>query len=220
MKNYRVTNLANDTGEIIMYGPIGNSWFEQGITASQFQKDLKRLGDVKSIDLRINSMGGEVNDARAIYTLLNIHPADVAVHIDGLAASAASFIAMAGDTVEISEGAFVMIHNAATVAFGDAAALTRTAELLTSFSGEICKTYVDRTGNSEDQVQQWMDAETWFCGNEAVEAGFADSLVPNKSAVACVGNPLWQKCLAFKKMPRALRPNRAAALDIVRGINR
>jgi ATP-dependent protease ClpP protease subunit len=113
----------------MLYGVIGEiylyDWFGDGVTAKQFADDLKALGNVKTIDLRINSEGGSVFDGKAMYSLLNEHKAKIIVHIDGLAASAASFVAMAGDEIEIAEGGFVMIHNAYMVAMGDARELRR-----------------------------------------------------------------------------------------------
>src|SRR6185369_10879333 len=122
---YRMLAKGKDNAEIYLYGVIGGDWFGEGVTAKQFADDLKKLGNVKTIDLRINSEGGSVFDGKAMYSLLNEHPAKVVTHIDGLAASAASFLAMAGDEIEIAEGAFVMIHNAYTIAMGDARELRR-----------------------------------------------------------------------------------------------
>jgi ATP-dependent Clp protease protease subunit len=112
---------------------------------SKFADDLKALGNVKTIDLRINSEGGSVFDGKAMYTQLVEHKAKVITHIDGLAASAASFIAMAGDEIEIAEGGFVMIHNAWLFAMGDARELRRTADLLDTVNGTIIDVYVART---------------------------------------------------------------------------
>ncbi len=104
VNGYRVVNRGKDSAEIYLYGAIGGDWMGEGITAKQFADDLKALGPVKKIDLRINSEGGSVFDGKAMYSLLNAHSANITVHVDGLAASAASFIAMAGDTIEIAEG--------------------------------------------------------------------------------------------------------------------
>src|SRR6185369_13034984 len=88
---YRMLAKGKDNAEIYLYGVIGGDWFGEGVTAKQFADDLKKLGNVKTIDLRINSEGGSVFDGKAMYSLLNEHPAKVVTHIDGLAASAASF---------------------------------------------------------------------------------------------------------------------------------
>jgi ATP-dependent Clp protease protease subunit len=209
---YRVVaNKANDSAEIYVYGVIGGDWFGEGVTAKQFADDLKALGNVKTIDMRINSEGGSVFDGKAMYSLLNEHKAKKIVHIDGLAASAASFLAMAGDEIEIAEGAFVMIHNAYTIAMGDARELRRSAEMLDTVNNTIIDVYAARTKGDRKKIAQMMDDETWMTGAEAVENGFADRMVENLKVAACVSNP---KALeTFKKVPSALKPNnrRAAA---------
>jgi ATP-dependent Clp protease protease subunit len=111
---YRMVARGTDRAEIYLYGTVGADWFGEGVTAKQFAADLKGLGKVKTIDLRINSDGGSVFEGKTIYSLLAEHPAKVITRIDGLAASIASLIAMAGDEIHIAEGGFVMIHNAWT----------------------------------------------------------------------------------------------------------
>lgn len=204
---YRVV-AAKDSATIYLYGPIGASWWDDGgISANQFRKDLDALGAIKTIDVRINSEGGDVFDGQAIYTLLVQHKAAVTVHIDGLAASAASFIAMAGDTIEIAESAFVMIHNAAGGCWGGAEAMRKTADLLESVNGALQDIYAARTRNSVADLKKWMDAETWWTGKEAVAKGFADKVVPNLAVAASVRDPA-----KYRHLPAALRPRRAAAM--------
>lgn len=209
---YRVVaNKANDSAEIYVYGVIGGDWFGEGVTAKQVADDLRALGKVKTIDLRINSDGGSVFEGKAMYSLFNEHSAKIIVHIDGLAASAASFLAMVGDEIEIAEGAFVMIHNAYTFAMGDARELRRSAEMLDTVNNTIIDVYAARTKCERKKIVQMMDDETWMTGAEAVENGFADKMVENLKVAACVSNP---KALeTFKKVPSALKPNnrRAAA---------
>lgn len=213
---YRIV-AAKDAATIYLYGPIGDSWWtDAGVSANQFRKDLADVGAVKTLDVRINSEGGDVFDGQAIYTLLVQHAATVAVHIDGLAASAASFIAMAGDTIEIAESAFVMIHNAAGGCWGGAADMRKTADLLDAVNGALQSIYAARTRNSVADLKAWMDAETWFSGTEAVAKGFADKIVPNLAVAASVRDPG-----RYRHLPAALRPRRAAALaaiaDMARG---
>lgn len=204
---YRMVRNANSNGEIYLYGDIGSGgWFSTGITADQFRQDLKALGDVRTIDLRINSDGGDVFHGQAMYSLLNTHPAQITVHVDGLAASAASFVAMAGDQIRIGEAAFMMIHDAWGVGAGSSADLRRAADLLDAVSGTIADIYAGRTGKDVADIKTMMAAETWMSGSEAVKAGFADVLVENKIVVASVRDPS-----RFKNLPAALRPNRTAA---------
>jgi ATP-dependent Clp protease protease subunit len=212
---YRFSARSSDRAEVYLYGQIGESWFGDGISAKRFADDLKAVPNVKTIDVRINSEGGDVFDGKAIYTLLLQHKANVVVWVDGLAASAASFIAMAGNEINISEGGFMMVHNAWTVAAGNSEDLRRTADLLESVSTSIRDTYTARTKRSTDEVQNWMDAETWFTGAQAVEFGFADKMVENLKAAASVRDPG-----RFKNCPTELFPRRAAALATIAALRR
>jgi ATP-dependent Clp protease protease subunit len=203
---YRVVARGADRAEIYLYGVIGADWFGEGITAKKFADDLKSLGNVKTIDLRINSEGGSVFDGKAMYSLLVEHKAKIVTHIDGLAASAASFIAMAGDEIEIAEGGFVMIHNAWTMAVGDSHEMRRTADLLDTVNSTILDVYVARTKGDKGALAKMMDDETWLTADEAVKQGFATKMVGNLKVAASVSNPS-----RFKKLPTALLPKRAAA---------
>jgi len=197
-----------DRGEIYLYGPIGADWFGEGVSAKMFSDDLKKMGAVSAIDVRINSEGGDVFAGKAMYSLLKEHKAKVVVHIDGLAASAASFIAMAGDEIEISDGAFVMIHDAYGGARGRAKDLRDYADLLDSVNASLVDTYVDRTKNDAATIKKWMDEETWMVGKDAVARGFADRLMGGKrKARAAIAN-----AAIYNNLPAALRPNRARAL--------
>ena len=202
---YRMA-ASGGRGEIYLYGVIGEDFWGEGVTAKQFADDLKGLGPVTAIDLRINSEGGGVFDARTMYTLLREHKAPVTTHVDGLAASSASFIAMAGDEILISEGGFMMVHNAWTVAAGDANDLRRSADLLETVSETIRNTYAGRTGRDVDEIADLMDAETWLDSAAAVELGFADRMVEDLKIAAAV-----KDASRYRNAPAALRPNRAKA---------
>ncbi len=204
VNGYRVVNRGKDSAEIYLYGVIGADWMGEGITAKQFAADLKAMGPVKNIALRINSEGGSVFDGKAMYSLLQEHPAKVTVHIDGLAASAASFIAMAGDEINVAEGGFVMIHNAYMMAVGDAREMRRSADMLDVVNNTNVDTYVARTKSDRKSIQKMMDDETWLTGAEAVKHGFADKMVANMKIAASVKHPD-----RFKNIPKAL--SRAAA---------
>jgi len=204
---YRLVAKGTDAAELYLYGAIGGDWFGDGITAKQVADDLKALGKVKAIDVRINSEGGNVFDGKAIYSLLVENPAKIVVHIDGLAASAASFIAMAGNDIEIAEGAFVMVHDAYGVSFGRAEEMRAYADLLDTVNGTIRDVYVARTKKSDAQVKTWMKDETWFTAKEAVANGFADKMTENLRVAASVADPS-----RYKHLPSALMPRRAAAV--------
>ena len=202
--NYRML-AKGSIGEIWLYGPIGADWFGDGVTATKFKDDLRALGDVKTIDLRINSDGGLVTDARAMHTLLVEHPAKIITHIDGIAASAASFVALAGEEIIIAEHGFLMIHNARGGCYGEARDMRHTAQILEMMNGTIRDTYAARTRQTTAQIQAWMDAETWFTGTEAVEHGFADRVVEDVRVAASVSYPQ-----RFVNMPAALSRPRTA----------
>lgn len=209
--NYRMATKA-DRGEIFLYDDVGEGWFG-GISAAQFTKDLKALGSVKTIDLHISSNGGDVFTGRAIYSQLAQHQARIVTWVDGLAASIASLIAMAGDEIRMADGSFMMIHSAWGVAIGDAPEMRRMAELLDSVTASIADTYAARTKNERKKIDKMMADETWMTAQEAVDAGFADVVDEPVKAAASVSDPS-----RFRNLPAALRPNRAAALSLIEGM--
>lgn len=187
--------VAGDEATVYLYDAIGY-W---GVEASDFVKDLKAI-DAKTINLRINSPGGDVFDARAMKVALEQHPAKIVAHIDGLAASAASFIMLAADEIRIADGAFVMIHKAWGLAIGNADEMRATADLLEKVDGSIVNDYVAKTSKTADQVKAWMAAETWFTSAEAVEHGFADVVAEKPKADASATFDL----SAYRNAPKAL----------------
>ncbi|MBX3579903.1 MAG: Clp protease ClpP [Rhizobiaceae bacterium] len=212
---YEMKKTASDRGEILLYGLIGQDWFGDGNTSKGFANDLKALGDVKTIDLRIDSEGGDVFTGKAIYSLLNEHKAEVIVHVDGLAASAASFIAMVGNTIEMAEGAFMMIHDCWSFAIGNAAEMRKTADLLDKVNDTIIEVYVARTGSKDADIRQWMADETWMTAKECVKRGFADKVNENLKVAAAIRDPS-----LFKNLPAALRPNRNRAAAAIAALRR
>jgi ATP-dependent Clp protease protease subunit len=180
---YSIKAKGNASAEILVYEDVGAGWFG-GVTAKDFSADLKALGNVQTIDVRINSGGGDVFDGLAIYRQLVDHRAKVIVHIDGLAASIASVIAMAGDEIRISEAALVMIHDAWGMAVGNADDMRQMASVLETTSGAITDVYVARTRKDRGDIRNWMEAETWFTAAEAVENGFADAVDENLRVAA------------------------------------
>lgn len=175
-----------DVGELFLYGEISDvSWFDDEVTPAQFQKDLAALGDISALNVYINSPGGDIFAGFSIYNILQRHKAEKTVHVDGLAASAASVVAMAGDVIKMPENATMMIHNAWTYTGGGAEDLRKTADELERLNGQIADIYAARTGKDKDEIAAMMSAETWMSGKEAKEAGFADELVENKKIAAC-----------------------------------
>lgn len=180
-KWYEIKALKN-SAEISIYDEIGG-W---GVSAKDFVEDLKGVGDVADITLRLNSPGGSVFDGMAIYNQIKQHKAQVTVYIDGLAASMASVIAMAGDLVIMPENAMMMIHNPWTMAVGDAEDLRNNADLLDKIKSTMLSAYAKKSGKSEDEISAIMDAETWLTGAEALEAGFADEAEPALDIAASI----------------------------------
>lgn len=176
---YRVKASSTASAEIWLYDEIGG-W---GISAREFADDIKALGEVKHIDLRIHSPGGDVFEGMAIYNLLKNHPAKITVHIDGLAASIGSVIAMAGDTIIMPENAMMMIHKPWGMQGGDADDMRKYAELLDKVEDTLVSAYT-RSGKPADEIKQLLKAETWYTGAEAVAAGFADKVTTSLEAVA------------------------------------
>lgn len=156
---------------IYLHGIIGGWWGD--IDETEFAKTLAGL-DVETIHLRIDSPGGDVFAARAMMTAISQHKAKVIAHVDGLAASAATGICMACDEVEISQGAGFMIHNAWTIAIGNKADMHKVGDLLGKIDADLVNDYARRTGKADSEITDWMDEETWFTADEAVEHGFAD----------------------------------------------
>jgi ATP-dependent protease ClpP protease subunit len=179
---FRIEAKAGDAAEVFIYDEIGY-W---GTSAAEFAQQLAAL-DVKTINLRLNSPGGEVFEGVAIYNALKTHKATVNVSVDGLAASIASVIAMAGDTITVQRGAQMMIHDASGLAYGNAACMTQMADLLDKLSDTIAGFYAARAGGSLTSWRDTMRAETWFSPEEAVAAGLADVAAkdpaPENSAV-------------------------------------
>jgi len=178
-KWYRIENLVDrpSAAAIYIYDRIGCScWWDDEcrcLTAKNFVDEINALR-VDELHVHINSPGGEVDDGIAIHTTLRNHRARKTSYIDGIAASAASFIALASDEVVIAEAGQMMIHDASTIAIGDAAELRETAELLDRYSNNIAGIYSRKSGRSVEECRDLMRAETWFTGVEAVEAGLAD----------------------------------------------
>lgn len=164
-----------DEAELLLYDEIGG-W---GTSANQFMNDLRNC-TAKTINLRLNSPGGSVFDGLAIYNALANHPAKVVTHIDGWAASIASVIAMAGDQILIAENAMMMIHKPWSFVIGSADDMRKEADVLDGIQASITAIYAARTGGKTSTITDQVNAETWFTGQEAVDAGFADICVPNK----------------------------------------
>ena len=169
--------VKNEDGRTLYFdGYIAqDSWFDDDITPKKFKAEL--TASAGDIAVWLNSPGGDVFAASQIYTMLKEYEGKVTVKIDGIAASAASVIAMAGDEIVMSPVAMMMIHNPATVVFGEAADLASGIKLLNEVKESIINAYEQRTGLPRGKISNMMDAETWFSAQKAVELGFADKIL-------------------------------------------
>lgn len=166
---FRLTNAASGTPKLYVHGVIGG----YDNDSSEFVQAVHGL-DAKAIDVHVNSPGGFVYDGVSMYEALKAHPAEVAVHIDGLAASAASFLAMAGDSVEIAKAGRMMIHDAQGIGMGSPADMREYADLLDAVSDDISGIYAARAGGKPVAWRQAMTATTWYSAQQAVDAKLAD----------------------------------------------
>ena len=184
MKNkifWRWKNQASEQEERVLelYGTIAEeSWFDDDVTPQMFRNEL--FSGKGPITLWINSPGGDCIAASQIYTMLMDYPDEVTVKIDGVAASAASVIAMAGTKVLMAPTALMMIHNPATITMGDHEDMKRAIEMLDEVKESIINAYEIKTGISRIKLSHLMDAETWMNANKAIELGFADDVLKDE----------------------------------------
>lgn len=173
-----VRAVAKGDNVITMFDSIGEDyWSGGGVTAKKVQSQLRAIGE-RDIEVHINSYGGDMFEGIAIYNVLREHPQNITVKVMGMAASAASIIAMAGDSIEIGAASFLMIHNCWIIAMGNRHDMAETAAWLEPFDQAMADVYAARSGADHAQIVQWMDAETYMSGSTAVERGFADALLP------------------------------------------
>ena len=182
--------------EISIYDQIGG-W---GVTANDFIAQLKELGDVETINLRIASGGGSIVEGNTIFNALTRHSAKVVTHIDSLAASMASVIAMAGDEIRMAENALLMIHNPWTMSMGGAEQLRKDADLLDKMEANIRNAY-SRSALTSEEIDAAMEAETYYTAEEALEAGFIDEIDGANLAAASIGE--METLKDFASVPQA-----------------
>lgn len=173
----RPSALAAGDNVITMFDVIGEDyWSGGGITAKKVSAQLRAIGE-RPVEVQINSNGGDMFEGIAIYNVLREHPQEISVKIMGMAASAASIIAMAGDKVQIGAASFLMIHNCWVVAMGNRHALREAADWMEPFDQAMTDVYVARSKQAAPDVVKWLDGETYMSGSTAIERGFADELL-------------------------------------------
>lgn len=172
---FRIENASRDVTDVYIYDAIGGGLFGEGVTARDFVPALAKITSPQ-ITLHLNSPGGEVFDGVAIYNALRSHPAKVIARVEGIAASAASFIAMAGDQILMAPHSSMMIHEVRGIVFGTADQMRSEADLMEKVTSTIANIYQERAGGS---VREWLNAmhdTTWYEDQEAVDAGLADAV--------------------------------------------
>lgn len=203
--NWTVTNNDEKTERILtLSGVIAEeSWFDDEVTPKIFRDEL--MSGEGDITVWINSPGGDCIAAAQIYNMLLEYKGNVTIKIDGIAASAASVVAMAGNKVIMSPVSMLMIHNPMTMAAGDTTEMKKAISMLTEVKESIINAYELKTGMSRDKIAKLMDAETWMDANKAVELGFADEILSRESSVKpsammysenVVSRKLWNKISA------------------------
>ena len=203
MNKWKMKALNDGKAEIFIYSDIGYDWWEDKSTAQLFAEELKNLGDISSIDLHINSNGGDVFDGQAIHTLIKNHKGFVTAYIDGLAASIATVIAMGADKVIMPKNAMMMIHNAWTGLYGNANDLRKMADDLDHINDTIVHTYLAKAKDKTDEatIRDLMDKESWLNAEECLSLGLCDEVSEPVKMAACLTKEQAHK---FKNAPKEL----------------
>ncbi|HEY5576214.1 MAG TPA: head maturation protease, ClpP-related [Clostridiaceae bacterium] len=201
--------LGNNEGELCIYGEIANSqggWFSDGseITPAGFKEELDALGDISALNVYINSPGGDVFAGQAIYSMLRRNKAIINVHIDGLAASIASVIAMAGDTIHMPCNSMLMIHNPWSIAQGNSTDFRKMADDLDKIGLSIQETYLAKAaGMKQEDLVALLDAETWLTANECMDLGLCDVVEEEKAVAASVSD--FEILNKYKNTPKFIK---------------
>ncbi len=195
-------NMRGDAAEVLLYDVIGEDMFG-GISAKDFRAEIKAV-KAKSLNLRINSPGGSVFEASAMMAALDEFKGRIEVDVDGIAASAASVIAMAGDEIRMASGAMMMIHRPYAMVVGPAEDMRSMADMLDKSGEQLIDAYMRHAKVSRKQISEMMDAETWFTGDEAVAAGLADGVTEGRQVAACADLTKVAAKMKFKHVPEVL----------------
>ena len=190
-------NDEEKSAELILYGSIGSDEYWDDISDKAFKQDIENLGDVENIILHINSPGGSVFSAVAIANTLKNHKAKITANIDGLAASAATIITSACDTVKMPKNALFMVHNPITFAYGNNQDMQKTLEMLNKVKNSIIETYLNKAKTDKETLSELMDNETWMSAEEAKEYGFIDEILDENVEKEVIENKLIINNMAF-----------------------
>ncbi|MGU3355133.1 head maturation protease, ClpP-related [Bacillus sp. M5A3_1b] len=221
-KNYKYNHLANvqhtfkaetktDSLDITIYGDIGESWWSDSTSAVDIEKTLKATS-ANVININLNSPGGDVFDGIAIYNQLKNHPAKIIINVDGLAASAASIIAMAADELIMNTGSMLMIHEASTWTWGTKLDIRKTLNALEGIDKSIADIYMTRYQGERSEIETMIANETWFTANEAVEFGLAHKVNEHVEEIA-VADPEEFKNNVLQKFRNKNKQNEPAVAN-------
>ncbi|NOW12634.1 ATP-dependent protease ClpP protease subunit [Clostridium acetobutylicum] len=205
-KFWQMKASANDDkqADVFIYGEITSyQWDDTDTTAASFKKDLDALGNLNTINLHLNSPGGSVFEGVTICNMLKQNSATVNVYVDALAASIASVIAMAGDTIFMPKNAMLMVHNPSSVVWGNSSDMRKTADDLDKIGLSMQQSYLAKAGDKLDQstLQQLMDNETWLSADECFSYGLCDVVQEENNATACTSKELFNN---YRNVPKNL----------------
>src|SRR5262249_50014604 len=194
VKTLTIRMKGDNTAEVLLYDVIGaDPFFGGGISAKDFRQQIKGI-DAKTMNLRINSPGGDVFEAGAMMAALDEFKGEIVVDVDGLAASAASYLIMAANTIRLGSNAMMMIHDPHAMVMGTADDMRGMVEVLDKVKGQILDAYERKSDAGRDKLAAWMKAETWFTGQEAIDAGLADEVTePVRIAALVQHGPIMAK---------------------------
>jgi ATP-dependent protease ClpP protease subunit len=202
MKWYTIT-AKSDVSEIWLYDEIGKDFFGDGVTAKEFLAELNAIKSPK-IDMHINSPGGAVFDGAAIYNAVKRHPAAVTTYIDGIAASIASVIALAGEKVIMAANALYMMHNPSGLTYGTSEDMRKTADILDKVRDTMVGAYTGKSGKTEGEIVALLDAESWLDAEEAMAAGFVDVIGDEMDMAACAKFVPVMSKLGYQHIPQSI----------------
>ncbi|MEG7877487.1 Clp protease ClpP [Bacillus cereus group sp. Sample62] len=217
-KYWEFKNQTDDTADLYLYVEIaswGGGYYAH--SAKSFKQELDNMGDINTLNVYINSPGGDVFEGVAIYNMLKRHKAHVNVHVDGLAASIASVIAMAADTIHMPSNAMMMIHNAWLYTAGNSNDLREAADMLDKVNTSIRQSYMQKAGDgiSEEDLTKLMDDETWLTAQECLDYGLCDVVESATEIAASVNKDMFNR---YKNTPEDLlnHTNKSNAADNVK----
>ena len=212
-KFWEVKAAGEKAGDVYIYGGIYSyKYNDEDVTAKSFREDLDALGEIDTLNIYVNSPGGSVFQAQAIYSIIARQKAEKTAYIDGLAASAASFLIMAADKIIMPKHSTMMVHNPLALVIGNANDLRHEADALDKIRVGMIEAYLAHTGDklSEEKLKELLDAETWLTAEESYNYGLADELIDAKDIAACVDEDLFNR---YKNIPKSLLEEKQEQAD-------